>query len=56
MNSNEIFKKKDLCFSSAQDDEIAIWPIWKDILETEIYVFCLTNGELQNSYGKLRYV
>ena len=59
MKSNEVFKNKKIyVFLPHQDDEIAIWPIWKDILKaSEIYVFCLTNGELQNSLaGKLRYV
>ena len=59
MTSSKIFENKNIyVFLPHQDDEIAIWPIWEDILEaSEIYVFCLTNGELQNSLaGKLRCV
>ena len=59
MKSSTIFKNKKIyIFLPHQDDEIAIWPIWQNILEaSEIYVFCLTNGELQNSLAyKLRHV
>lgn len=59
MKSSTIFKNKKIyIFLPHQDDEIAIWPIWQNVLQaSEIYVFCLTNGELRGSLAyKLRHV